>query len=70
MKSKSWNLLVLSVILLTVVAYLFLFSEQKIDPELGSVPYIFWTGFIVTVVVVFATFLGSKLFPYEDPKKP
>jgi len=68
MKSKSWNLLVLLVIILTVVSYLFLFKEQKVDPELGSVPYIFWTGFIVTVLLVFGTFLGSKYFPFEDPK--
>ncbi|MEN2283728.1 hypothetical protein AAGF08_16410 [Algoriphagus sp. SE2] len=70
MKYKSWNLLVLLVIILTIVSYLFLFNEEKIDPSLGSVPFIFWTGFIVTVVLVFATFLGSKLFPFEDPKKP
>ena len=70
MKYKSWNLLVLLVIILTIVSYLFLFNEEKTDPSLGSVPFIFWTGFIVTVVLVFATFLGSKLFPFEDPKKP
>jgi hypothetical protein len=70
MKSKSWNLLVLFVVILAVGSFLFLFKEQKVDPELGSIPYIFWTGFIVTVLLVFATFLGSKLFPFEDPKKP
>ncbi|WP_296702443.1 hypothetical protein [Algoriphagus sp.] len=70
MKMKPWNLLVLFVILLTIIAYLLLFNEQKTDPKLGSVPYIFWTGFIVTVLLVFATFLGSKLFPFKDPKKP
>ncbi|EAZ83209.1 hypothetical protein [Algoriphagus machipongonensis] len=69
MKFKLWNLLVLLVVILTAVTYLFLFQENQEDPKIGAVPYIFWTGFIVTVVIVFATFLGSKFFPFEDPKK-
>ncbi|MBN3581786.1 hypothetical protein JYB64_05260 [Algoriphagus aestuarii] len=70
MKSKSWNLLVLLVILLTAGSFLFIFKENQTDPSLGSVPYIFWTGLLITGFLVFATFLGSKLFPFEDPKKP
>jgi len=69
MKSKTWNILVLLIVLLTVGSFLFLFVEGKVDPRLGNIPFVFWTGFLVTVIVVFATFLGSKFFPFEDPKK-
>ncbi|WP_192346330.1 hypothetical protein [Algoriphagus sp. Y33] len=70
MKSKLWKTLVLAVIILTVGAFLFLFKEHKLEPTLTGIPFTFWTGFLVNVLVVFATFLGSKFFPFEDPKKP
>ncbi|MEP1085179.1 hypothetical protein [Algoriphagus sp.] len=70
MQSKQWKTLVLLVILLTIGAFLLLFRENKLDPTLAGIPFVFWTGFLVTCLVVFATFLGSKFFPFEDPKKP
>lgn len=69
MKSKQWKQLVLAVIVLTVSSYLFIFEEGKLDPTLADVPFVFWSGFLITVLVVFATFIGSKVFPFEDPKK-
>jgi hypothetical protein len=70
MQSKQWKTLVLVVILMTVGSFLFLFRENKLEPILAGIPFVFWTGFLVTALVVFATFLGSKIFPFEDPKKP
>lgn len=70
MKSKQWKTLVLIVILMTVGSFLFLFNENKLEPILAGIPFVFWTGLLVTILVVFATFLGSKFFPFEDPKKP
>lgn len=69
MKSKQWKQLVLAVIVLTVSSYLFIFKEGKLVPTLADVPFVFWSGFLITVLVVFATFIGSKVFPFEDPKK-
>lgn len=69
MKSKIWNAIVLAVLLLSVGSFLLLFSENKVDPRLGGVPYIFWTGFLVTVVIVGLTFLASSFFPHEESKK-
>ena len=69
MQSKQWKSLVLTVILLTVCAFLFLFKENKLEPSLAGIPFVFWTGFLVTSLLVFATFLGSKFFPFKDPKK-
>lgn len=70
MQSKQWKILVFAVIILTVGAFIFLFTENKLEPTLSGIPFVFWTGLLVTILVVFATFLGSKFFPYEDPKKP
>lgn len=69
MQFKQWKTLVLTVTILTVGAFLFLFKENKLEPTLVSIPFTFWTGFLLTVLIVFATFLGSKFFPFEDPKK-
>ena len=69
MKSKQWKILVLAVIVMTVCAYLFIFKEGKLEPQVAKVPFVFWTGFLITALVVFATFIGSKVFPLEDPKK-
>ncbi|MCE7054886.1 hypothetical protein LZF95_09400 [Algoriphagus sp. AGSA1] len=69
MKSKLWKQLVLAVLVLTACSYLFLFKEEKSDPSLANVPFAFWSGFLITVLVVLATFIGSKVFPFDDPKK-
>lgn len=69
MKPKIWNLIVIAVLLITVGSFAFLFRENKHSPELWNIPYVFWTGFLVTVLLVLATFLGSRFFPYHDSKE-
>ncbi len=69
MKSKTWNSIVLAVLILSVGSFLFIFKENKIDPRLGGVPYIFWTGFLITVVLVGMTFIASRFFPHEESNK-
>lgn len=69
MKTKQWKILTMAVILLTITSFAFLFKEGKLEPTLANIPFAFWTGILVTVLLVFATFLGSKFFPFEDPKK-
>lgn len=69
MNQKAWTILVLLVVILTLVSFLFLFASHKINPMLGAVPYVFWVSFGVTCLVVIATFLGSKVFPFEEIKK-
>jgi hypothetical protein len=70
MKLKIWNLLVLVVSALSIIAFLFIFEQNKIEPKLFGIPFVFWTGFLVTFLVVMATYVASKVFPFEDPKKP
>lgn len=69
MQSKIWNILVFIVLALSIVSFLFLFEENKADPTLAKIPFAFWTGFLVTVVIVLLTFLASRFFPYQESKK-
>ena len=69
MKLKIWNLIVLAVLVITIGSFAFLFRENKYSPELWNIPYVFWTGFLATVLLVLATYLGSRFFPYHDPKE-
>lgn len=69
MKSKIWNILVLTVLALSIVSFLFLFEENKVEPSIAKIPFAFWTGFLVTVVIVALTFLASRFFPYQENKK-
>ena len=70
MNQKIWTFLVLLVLALTLISFLWLFASQKIDPMMGSVPYVFWVSFGVTCLIVIATFVGSRVFPFEETKKP
>lgn len=69
MKPKIWNSIVLTVIFLSVGSFLFLFREDKVDPRLGDIPFVFWTGLLVTILLVGLTFLASRFFPHEESKK-
>ncbi len=69
MKHKIWRFLVSLVIVLTMASFLIIFKENKLTPSLAGIPFIFWSGFLVTVLVVFATYLASKIFPYMENTK-
>lgn len=69
MNFKPWHILASAVFLLSVLSFLWIFQEGKTDPKLGSVPYVFWTSFLVTLILVAATFIGSKIFPYKETPK-
>lgn len=69
MKQKIWKFLVSFVIALTLTSFLIIFKENKIAPSLEDIPFIFWSGFLVTLLVVLATFIASKIFPYGEPAK-
>jgi hypothetical protein len=52
-----------------LVSFLIIFKENKITPTLAGIPFIFWSGFLVSVLIVLATYLASKIFPYGEPSK-
>lgn len=70
MKSKIWNTIIFAVLALAVSSYWLIFEENKLEPTLWNIPFIFWSGFLIAVLVVVLTYLGSVFFPHEDPKKP
>lgn len=69
MKPKTWNLLWISVLILTICSFLFVFKENQLEPQLAGIPFVFWSGFLITVLIVIATLLASKIFPYHESKK-
>ncbi|MCU0401962.1 MAG: hypothetical protein MUE75_13320 [Algoriphagus sp.] len=69
MTSKPWHLLASAVLLLSIASFWWIFQEGKSDPELGSIPYVFWTSFAITLLIVVATFIGSRIFPHEEDSK-
>ncbi len=69
MKPKPWPLLASAVFLLSIISFWLVFQEGKTTPALGSVPYVFWSSFAITVLIVVATFLGSIIFPHQNSSK-
>jgi drug/metabolite transporter (DMT)-like permease len=69
MKSKIWKIIVLAVFVTSIGSFLFVFEENKIDPRLGGIPFVFWTALLVAVLLVVLTFLGSRFFPHDDSGK-
>jgi hypothetical protein len=69
MKPKIWKYLVAAVLLLTLGSFVFLFRENQDGPALWNIPFIFWTSFIVSVLVVLATYFGSRFFPHQENNK-
>ena len=69
MKQKIWRFLVSLVAALTLTSFLFIFKENKEIPSIEGIPFIFWSGFLVTLLVVFATYLASRIFPYVENSK-
>lgn len=59
-----WRLCCAGMILLSVLAFTPLFIPPgKFQPSLGSVPYTMWSGFLLTVALVFLTYLGTRVHP-------
>ena len=66
MKILYWRILVGAVIVIALLSFAFIFQTGITTPRLASVPYIFWTSFLLTVILVVLTYIGSKIFPYKD----
>ena len=69
MKPKIWKFLVFTVLTLCIGSFLFLFKENKVDPTLAKIPFAFWTGFLITVLIVGLTFLASRFSHIKNREK-
>lgn len=64
---KYWRLCVVLVLVLTVLAYTPLMIPNGVyTPMILGIPYTLWTSFLITVVLVILTYIGSKVHPGGD----
>ena len=69
MKELYWKSLVALVLLVAVVSFLWLYQEGKATPMLFSMPYIIWSGLLMTTLLVIFTYLAARNFPFKDNTK-
>jgi hypothetical protein len=69
MKPKIWNVIVFAILALAVISYEINFTEIKPSPSLWNIPFILWSSFLVTMLVIFLTYLRFVLFPQEEVGK-
>ncbi|MEQ6119202.1 hypothetical protein [Reichenbachiella sp. MALMAid0571] len=63
-KSLYWNLCIAGVILVSILSFTPLVLPVGIyEPMLFGVPYSLWMGILVAILLVFLTYLGTKVHP-------
>ena len=69
-KRKYWRILRVLVIALCLLTFTpFVIPEGVYKPELFGIPYSLWTSFLITVALVFLTYLGTKVHRGVDEGK-
>ena len=64
---KYWNLCMVLVMVLMVLAYTPLMLPNGVyKPMILGIPYTLWTSFLITVLLVLITYIGSKVHPGSD----
>ena len=66
MKILYWRMLVSAVVAVALISFLFVFRTEITSPRLAGIPYILWSSFLLTVLLVVMTYIGFKLFPYKE----
>lgn len=69
-KRKYWRILRAIVIALCLLTFTPLVIPEGVHkPELFGVPYSLWTSFLITVALVFLTYLGTKVHRGVDEEE-
>ena len=69
-KRKYWRILCVVAIGLCLLIFTPLVIPQGVhQPELLGVPYSLWTSFLITVALVFLTYLGTKVHRSEEEEE-
>ena len=64
---KYWTLCAVLVGVLLVLAYTPLMIPKGVyKPMILGIPYSLWTSFLITVILVTLTYIGSKVHPGSD----
>ena len=63
-KKLYWKICCFAAVILCIITYTPLIIPQGVSkPMLGGVPYSLWTSFIITVLLVVITFIGTRVHP-------
>ncbi len=69
-KQKYWRILRILAIGLCLLTFTPLVIPKGVYmPELFGVPYSLWTSFLITVALVFLTYLGTKVHRTEEEEE-
>ncbi len=67
---RYWKLCIILVLVLIIVAYTPLMLPHGVyKPVILGLPYSLWTSILVTVALVFLTYIGSKVHPGSDEEE-
>lgn len=67
---KYWTLCAVLVIVLMVLGYTPLMIPNGVyKPMILGIPYTLWTSFLITVILVTLTYIGSKVHPGSDEEE-
>lgn len=67
---KYWRILRTAAIILCLLVFTPLVIPQGVyKPELFGIPYSLWTSFLITVALVFLTYLGTKVHRSNDEEE-
>lgn len=62
--STAWKICVTLVVMLSLLTFTPLIMPTGMyQPELFGIPYTFWTSFLLTVLLVVLTFIGTRVHP-------
>ena len=69
-KQKYWRILrILAIGLCLLIFTPFVIPKGVFTPELFGVPYSLWTSFLITVALVFLTYLGTKVHRTDEEEE-
>lgn len=69
MKNRKilWRLCVVAVVFITVAIYSPLITKTgKIEPSVLGLPFSLWTSILLTIIVVFLSYLGGLVLPFKE----
>jgi len=67
---KYWRILrSLAIILCLLVFTPLIIPKGVYKPELFGIPYSLWTSFLITIALVFLTYLGTKVHRSNDEEE-
>lgn len=69
MKKGYWYILVGVVLIVAIGSFAFAFRPGKTEPSFLSMPFVLWSGILLTIVLVLCTFIGSLIFPFKEDKR-